>query len=191
MQSSATMSSMKKRATTQTSLDRFLKRVDRIESGKEPEALPSPSGLSEIAACPLSPVANSPSALPSPTSSPSSSQQLPACSPAAKPCVPAHVLCSMCSVVSNSATLWIVDSEAPLSIGFSRQVYWSGLPFPTPGLPHPWVKSEAPAFPAFAGGFFTSEPPGKPSCIVRLYFSRYYIVRLKMFLFFVSYILFV
>ena len=64
----------KKRATTQTSLDRFFKRVDRIESSKQPEPVPSPSGVSEIAACPLSPIANSPSALPSPTSSPSSNQ---------------------------------------------------------------------------------------------------------------------
>ena len=64
----------KKRATTQTSLDCFFKRVDRIESSKEPEPVPSTSGMSDIAACPLSPIADDPSALPSPTSSPSSSQ---------------------------------------------------------------------------------------------------------------------
>ena len=64
----------KKRATTQTSLDCFFKRVDRIESSKEPGPVPSTSGLSEIAACPPSPIADDPSALPSPTSSPSSSQ---------------------------------------------------------------------------------------------------------------------
>ena len=63
-----------KRATTQTSLDRFLKRVDRIESSKEPEPVPSASGVSEIAACPPSPIADDPSSLPSPTSSLSSSQ---------------------------------------------------------------------------------------------------------------------
>ena len=63
----------KKRATTQTSLDQFFKRVDRIESSKEPEPVPSMSGMSEIAACPLSPIADDPSPLPSPTSSPSSS----------------------------------------------------------------------------------------------------------------------
>ena len=56
------------------SLDHFLKRVDRIESSKEPEHVPSMSGMSEIAACPLSPIADYPSALPFPTSSPSSSQ---------------------------------------------------------------------------------------------------------------------
>ena len=64
----------KKNATTQTSLDRFFKRVDRIESSKEVEPVPSMSGVSEIAACPPSPIADNPSALPSPTSSPSSSQ---------------------------------------------------------------------------------------------------------------------
>ena len=64
----------KKRAMTQTSLDHFFKRVDRIESSKEPETVPSTSGVSEIAACPPSPIADDPSPLPSPTSSPSSSQ---------------------------------------------------------------------------------------------------------------------
>ena len=58
----------KKRATTQTSLDHFFKRVDRIESSKEPEPVPSTSGVSEIAACFPSPIADNPSALPSPTS---------------------------------------------------------------------------------------------------------------------------
>ncbi|KAJ8776637.1 hypothetical protein J1605_015226 [Eschrichtius robustus] len=48
----------KKRATTQTSLDHFFKRVDRIESSKEPEPVPSTSGVSESAACPLSPIAD-------------------------------------------------------------------------------------------------------------------------------------
>ena len=64
----------KKRATTQISLDCFFKRVDRIESSKEPEPVSSTSGINEITACPPSPVANNASALPSPTSSPFSSQ---------------------------------------------------------------------------------------------------------------------
>ena len=64
----------RKRASTQTSLDCLFKRVDRIKSSKEPEPVPSTSGVSDIAACPLSPIADDPSALPSPTSSPSSSQ---------------------------------------------------------------------------------------------------------------------
>ena len=45
-------------------------------------------------------------------------------------------------------------------MGFSRQEYWSGLPFPPPGdLPNPGIK---PTSPALAGGFFTAEPPGLP-----------------------------
>ena len=62
------------RAITRTSLDRFFKRVDRIESSKEPEPVPSTSGVSETGAYPPSPIADDPSALPSPTSSPSSCQ---------------------------------------------------------------------------------------------------------------------
>ena len=48
--------------------------------------------------------------------------------------------------------------QAPLTMGFSRQEYWSGLPFPSPGdLPNPGIE---PMYPALAGGFFTTEPPG-------------------------------
>ena len=48
-------------------------------------------------------------------------------------------------------------------IGFSRQEYWSGLPIPSPGnLPNPGIKPESSVAPALAGGFFTTEPPGKP-----------------------------
>ena len=58
------------------------------------------------------------------------------------------------------ATPWTVACQAPLSMGFSRQEYWSGLPFPTSGpLPDPGIE---PASPAFAGAFFTAEPPEKP-----------------------------
>ena len=56
--------------------------------------------------------------------------------------------------------LWAVACQAPLTMGFSRQEDWSGWPFPSPG-DHldPGIK---PASPALAGGFFTTEPPGKP-----------------------------
>ena len=61
------------------------------------------------------------------------------------------------------ATPWTVAHQVPLSMGFSRQGYWSGLPFPPPGnLPDPGIKLESLAFPALAGGFFTTEQPGKP-----------------------------
>ena len=46
-------------------------------------------------------------------------------------------------------------------MGFSRQEYWSGLPFPLPrDLPNPGIKLASPGSPALAGGFFTTEPPG-------------------------------
>ena len=50
------------------------------------------------------------------------------------------------------AVLWAVARQAPLSVGFSRQEYWSGLPFPPPqDLPDPGIE---PISPALAGGFF-------------------------------------
>ena len=58
------------------------------------------------------------------------------------------------------ATSWTVDCQAPLSVGFPSQEYWSGLSCPTPGdLPNPGIK---PMSLALTGGFFTTEPPGKP-----------------------------
>ena len=58
------------------------------------------------------------------------------------------------------ATPWTVAHQAPLSMGFSRQEYWSGLPFPSPGyLPDPGIQPRSLALQADA---FTSEPPGKP-----------------------------
>ena len=55
------------------------------------------------------------------------------------------------------ATPWTVAHQAPLSLGFSRQEHWSGLPFPTPGdLPDPGIKSISLMPPAVAGGFFTT-----------------------------------
>ena len=57
---------------------------------------------------------------------------------------------------------WIVAHQALLSMGLFRQEYWSGLPFPTPrDLPNPGIEPESPAALAVAGGFFTTEPPGK------------------------------
>ena len=58
------------------------------------------------------------------------------------------------------ATPWTVAYQASLSMGFSRQEYWSGLPFPSPGdLPNPGIEPGSPALEADA---LTSEPPGKP-----------------------------
>ena len=56
-------------------------------------------------------------------------------------------------------TLWTVALLAPLSVGFSRQEYWSRLPFSPPGdLPHPRTE---PMSPESAGRFFTTGSPGK------------------------------
>ena len=58
------------------------------------------------------------------------------------------------------ATPWTVAHQAPLFLGFSRQEYWSGMPFPSPGdLPNPGIKPRSPAVQADA---VPSEPPGKP-----------------------------
>ena len=61
-------------------------------------------------------------------------------------------------------TLWTVVRQSPLSMGFSRQEYWSGLPCPPPGdLPNPRIKPTSLMSPALAGGFFTPAPPGEGS----------------------------
>ena len=60
-------------------------------------------------------------------------------------------------------TSWTIANQAPLSMGFSRQEYWSGLSFPSPGdLSDPRIKHLFPVAPTLVGGFFTTEPPGKP-----------------------------
>ena len=59
------------------------------------------------------------------------------------------------------ATVWTIVQQDPLSIEFSRQEYWSGLPFPFPGdLPNPGINSGSPALQADS---LQSEPPGKPT----------------------------
>ena len=61
------------------------------------------------------------------------------------------------SVVSDSPTLWTAARQAPLSMRFSRQEYWSVLPYPPPGdLLDPGIKLASLVSPAWAGGFFTT-----------------------------------
>ena len=73
---------------------------------------------------------------------------------------PLSVVFSHFSLVQLLATPWTVAHQAPLPMGFSRQDYWSGLPFPSPGdLPDPGIKPKSPSLQADA---LTSEPPGKP-----------------------------
>ena len=63
------------------------------------------------------------------------------------------------------ATPWAEAYQAPPFMEFSRQEYWSGLPFPSPGdLPDPWIE---PTSPVLTGEFFTTEPPGKLMCRVK------------------------
>ena len=72
-----------------------------------------------------------------------------------------HVL-SHFSRVQLFATLWTVARQAPLSMGSSRQEYWSGEPFPSPGdLLNPGIKPESLTSPALAGGFFTTSATWK------------------------------
>ena len=61
------------------------------------------------------------------------------------------------SCVRLFVTLWTVACQMPLSMGFSRQEYWSGLSFPLPGdLPDPGIKPTSLMSPALAGGFFAT-----------------------------------
>ena len=64
---------------------------------------------------------------------------------------------SRVSHVQLCVTLWTIARQAPLSMGFSRQEYWSGLPCPPPGdLPNPGIKPESLMSPALVGRFFTT-----------------------------------
>ena len=78
-----------------------------------------------------------------------------------------NILCSMvCCLVAqlcpDSVNLWTVALQVPLSVGFPRHEYRSGLPLPSPGdLPDPGIETVSLAYPALAGRFFTSESPGK------------------------------
>ena len=70
----------------------------------------------------------------------------------------------MLSRVRLFVTPWTVARQAPPSMGFSRQEYWIGLPFPPPGdLPDPGIEPASLASPALAAEFFTTEPLVKPA----------------------------
>ena len=57
-------------------------------------------------------------------------------------------------------TPWPIARQAPLSVGFSRQEYWNGLPFSPPGdLPNPGIEPVSPLSLTLAGGFFTTSAP--------------------------------
>ena len=75
-----------------------------------------------------------------------------------------RVLCAQSlGCVRLFVTPWTVPRQAPLSMGFSRQEYWSGVPSPSPGdLPDPGVEPLSSASPAPQADSLPSEPPGKP-----------------------------
>ena len=81
---------------------------------------------------------------------------------------PSALYCKQVKLLSRVwlfGTPWTVAHQAPPSIEFSRQEYWSGLPFPSPGdLPNPGIE---PGFPAFQADALPFEPPGNP-CIAKL-----------------------
>ena len=73
--------------------------------------------------------------------------------------VPWNVKVKSLSHVHLFVTPWTAACQAPLSIGFSRQEYWGGLPFPSPGdLPDPGIK---PGSPVLQADSLPSEPPGE------------------------------
>ena len=102
-------------------------------------------------------------------------------------CMPLQSLCC----VQLFVTLWTVAHQAPLSMRFLRQEYWSGLPFPPPGdLPKPGLEPTSPVTPILAGRlmwvflfvcFLTTELPGKTQrryrasqSVWRTYLGRWY-----------------
>ena len=75
----------------------------------------------------------------------------------------AYVHAQLLSHVQLFVTPWTVAHQPPLSMGFSRQEFWSELPFPSPGdLLNPRIEPASLGSPALADGFFTTEPPAKP-----------------------------
>ena len=85
--------------------------------------------------------------------------------------LPGLVVCVCVCVLSGVqlfAIPWTAARQAPLSMGFPRQQYWSGLPCPPPGdPPDPGTEPSSLASLALAGGFFTIAPPGKLGLVMR------------------------
>ena len=70
------------------------------------------------------------------------------------------------SRVQLFVTLWTIACQAPLSMGFSKQEHWSGLPCPPPGESSPpRDQTHISCIFCRAGGIFTTEPPGKPTAM--------------------------
>ena len=81
------------------------------------------------------------------------------------------------SRVQLFATPWTVALQAPLSVGFSRQEYWSGLPRPPPGdLPDPGIKPASLMSLALAGEFFTTSAPWEALIYTHTHTHTYYFI---------------
>ena len=78
-------------------------------------------------------------------------------------CVCTYTCACVLSCVQLFVTPWTVAYQAPLSMEFSRQENWNGLPWPPPGdLLDPGIKPISFACPSLAGTFFITVPPGSP-----------------------------
>ena len=89
----------------------------------------------------------------------------------------------LCCLVAQSCqtlvTPWTVAHQAPLSMVFSRQEYWSGLPFPSPGdLPDPGIE---PGFPALEADSLTSEPLPTNMWIIFVFFFKIFLKHFEFF----------
>ena len=87
-----------------------------------------------------------------------------------------RILSHFCDVW-RFATLWTVAHQAPLSTGFSRQRYWSGLPCPPPGdLPDPGIESESLKSSALVDKFFTTSATWKALCRCKKHLTKHNIL---------------
>ena len=83
--------------------------------------------------------------------------------------IESYMVVYLLSYVRLFAIPWTAVYQASLSMGFSRQEYWSELPFPSPGdPPDPGIEPRSPVSPELAGRFFTTARPAKPCVSVRL-----------------------
>ena len=83
--------------------------------------------------------------------------------PLGKPSLQVPVPVQLLSRIRLFATPWTIVYQAPVSLEFSRQDYWSGLPFPTPGhLPDPGIEPGSPVSPELQADSLPTEPTGKP-----------------------------
>ena len=86
-----------------------------------------------------------------------------------------YFLCIACVSAQCSQTPWTLARWAPLSMGFSREKYWSGLLFPSPGdLPDPGTESVSPASPALAEIVFTTSTTWDSLCIKRIFIYYFF-----------------